>query len=221
MIEISASVLDVDEENSVQTFYNLETAKPDYFHIDVMDGIFVENNTLKKMRDFALKVHTITMTQMDVHLMVKDPMSVIDYFIDQGADRITFHIEACEDREKVFEIIKYLNENGVKSGIAVSPDTDVEKVYEFLPYVHMILIMSVVPGKGGQKFIETSLDKIRKLRKYCDENNYEIDIEVDGGINDITAKKVIEAGATILVPGRFLISSDNYKETIKKLRNLE
>ncbi len=221
MIEISTSVLDVDEENSVQAFYNLETAKIDYFHIDVMDGIFVENNTLLKMKDFALKVHTIAMTPMDVHLMVKDPMSVVDYFIDQGADRITFHIEACENKEKVLEIINYLKENGVKVGIAVSPDTNIEEVYEYIPFVHMILVMSVVPGKGGQKFIESTIDKIKTLKKYCEDNNYEIDIEVDGGINDVTAKDVIEAGATILVPGRYVISADNYNDAIKKLRELE
>ena len=221
MIEISTSVLDVDEEKAVKTFYNIETAKTDYFHIDVMDGKFVENNTLEKMKDFTLKLNTMTMTPIDVHLMVENPLELVDYFIENNADRITFHIEACNGSEEVFKILKYLQENRVKSGIAVSPDTPIEKIYEFLPYVHMILVMSVVPGKGGQKFIENTLEKIKTLKQYCDENDFDIDIEVDGGINDMTAKAVIEAGATILVPGRYIISSDNYHEALEKLRNLE
>ena len=106
MIQVAISVLDVNEDNSVKTFYNLETAKPDFFHIDVMDGIFVEKNTLNKMRDYALKLHNISMTPLDVHLMVEKPMDFLDYFIDQGADRISFHIEACKDEEEIIGILK-------------------------------------------------------------------------------------------------------------------
>ncbi len=218
MIQVAISVLDVNEDNSVKTFYNLETAKPDFFHIDVMDGIFVEKNTLNKMRDYALKLHNISMTPLDVHLMVEKPMDFLDYFIDQGADRISFHIEACKDEEEIIGILKYLSENGVKSAIAVCPDTSIEEVYKYLKYLHMVLVMSVVPGKGGQKFIESSTDKIRKLKEYCDINNFDIDIEVDGGINENTAKLANDAGATILVSGNYVISSNNYSESISKLK---
>ena len=210
MAEVSVSVLDVEEENAINVFYNIETAKIDYFHIDVMDGDFVEHENVLKMRDYALKIHSISMTPIDVHLMVSKPMEHIDEFIDNGADRISFHIEACKDSDEVLSIIRYLIDNGVKVGIAVNPDTDIEKVYEFLPYIHMVLVMSVVPGKGGQEFIPESAEKIKKLKEYCDENDYDVDIEVDGGINDVTGKVAADSGANILVSGNFVLNNDDY-----------
>lgn len=220
MAEISISTLDIDEENAVSTFYNVETAKINYFHIDAMDGKFVKNNNLRKMKDYALKLHTITMTPLDVHLMVENPKEIIDEFLDQEPDRITFHYEACKDSNEIINIIKYLIENGTKVGIAVSPDTEIEKIYEFLPYIHMVLVMTVVPGVGGQSLIPSTIDKIKTLRKYCDENDLDIDIEVDGGINDVTAKDVIDAGANILVVGSYVWNSEDYIEAIKKLKKI-
>lgn len=220
MAEISISTLDIDEENAVSTFYNVETAKINYFHIDAMDGKFVKNNNLRKMKDYALKLHTITMTPLDVHLMVENPKEIIDEFLEQEPDRITFHYEACKDNNEVMSIIKYLIENGTKVGIAVSPDTEIEKIYEFLPYIHMVLVMTVVPGVGGQSLIPSTIDKIKTLRKYCDENDLDIDIEVDGGINDVTAKDVIDAGANILVVGSYVWNSEDYIEAIKKLKKI-
>lgn len=219
MVEISTSVLDVNEENAVKTFYNIETAKTNFFHIDVMDGKFVENNNLEKMKDYALKIHSVSMIPLDVHLMVENPRKeIMEYFIDLGVDRISFHLETCKDVQDAIEIARYLVENGVKAGIAINPNTEIEKLYEALPYIHMVLIMSVFPGKGGQQFIENSVEKIEKLKKYCDQNNIDVDIEVDGGINNITATKVINAGANILVAGRYIIASDNYQEQIKILK---
>lgn len=218
MTEIAVSLLDVEEENAVSYFYNIETAKIDYFHIDVMDGKFVENENIKKMKDYALKINTVSMTPVDVHLMTEKPKEYFDYFIDQGADRISFHIETCKDKEEVLNNIKYLNENGIKASIAVNPDTSIEQVYEFLPYVHMILIMSVVPGKGGQKFIPEANRKINKLKKYCKDNDLDIDIEVDGGINDKTCKDAISNGATILVAGRYVLDSEDYSNAVRSLR---
>ena len=220
MAEVSVSVLDVEEENAINVFYNIETAKIDYFHIDVMDGDFVEHENVLKMRDYALKIHSISMTPIDLHLMVSKPMEHIDEFIDNGADRISFHIEACKDSDEVLSIIRYLIDSGVKVGIAVNPNTDIEKVYEFLPYIHMVLVMSVVPGKGGQEFIPESAEKIKKLKEYCDENDYDVDIEVDGGINDVTGKVAADSGANILVSGNFVLNNDDYKEAINYLRNI-
>ncbi len=220
MAEVSISVLDVEEENAINVFYNIETAKINYFHIDVMDGEFVENENVLKMRDYALKIHSISMTPLDVHLMVSRPMEHVDDFIDNGAERISFHVEACRDSKEVLAIIKYLKDNGVKACIALNPDTDIENVYEFLPYVYMVLIMSVVPGKGGQTYIKESTEKIRKLRKYCDEKDLDIDIEVDGGINIDTGKEAFEAGANILVSGNYVLKADDYKEAIKSLKNI-
>lgn len=218
MAEISISTLDIDEENAVSTFYNVETAKIDYFHIDAMDGKFVKNNNLKKMKDYALKISTICMTPLDIHLMVENPREVMEQFIDHDPDRITFHIEACKDKEEVMNIIKYLSENGIKAGIAINPDTGIDRIYEFLPYIHMVLVMTVVPGVGGQKLISETIDKIKKLKDYCEINDFDIDIEVDGGINDITAQKVIEVGANILVVGSYVWKSDDYTAAINKIR---
>lgn len=218
MAEVSVSTLDVKEENSVNTFYNVETAKIDYFHIDVMDGKFVEKNNLEQMKDYALKIHTVCMTPLDVHLMVENPKEVIDDFIDQEPDRITFHLEACTDKDEVLDIVKYLIENGVKVGIAVNPDTDIQKVYEYLPYIHMVLVMTVIPGKGGQALIPETLDKVRNLKEYCDKNDLDIDIEVDGGITDITGKDAKEAGANILVAGSYIWKSEDYKSAVAKLK---
>lgn len=218
MVEVSVSTLDVKEENAVNTFYNVETAKIDYFHIDAMDGKFVERNNLEQMRDYALKIHTICMTPLDVHLMVKNPKEVIEEFIDQEPNRITFHLEACRNKDEVLSISRYLIDNGIKVGIAISPDTEIEKIYEFLPYIHMVLVMTVVPGKGGQGLIPETLDKVRELRKYCNENDFDIDIEVDGGINDITGKEAMRAGANILVAGSYIWKSDDYKTAVSRLK---
>lgn len=218
MAEIAVSVLDVEEENAVSYFYNIETAKIDYFHIDVMDGKFVEKNNVDQMKDYALKIHNISMTPIDVHLMVENPREYFDDFIDQGADRISFHIEACKDKDEAMSNIKYLVANGVKASIAINPDTTIEMLYDFLPYIHMVLIMSVVPGKGGQKFIPGTDKKICELRKYCDDNNIDIDIEVDGGINNMTCRDAISSGATILVAGNYILSSDNYSKAVRDLK---
>ena len=218
MAEIAVSVLDVEEENAVDYFYNIETAKIDFFHMDVMDGKFVERNNVELMKDYTLKIHNICMTPIDVHLMVENPRDYFDDFIDQGADRISFHIEACKDKEEVMSNIKYLVSNGVKASIAISPDTSIEMLYDFLPYIHMALIMSVVPGKGGQKFIPGTDKKICELRKYCEDNDIDIDIEVDGGINNVTCRDAVSSGATILVAGNYILSSDNYSKAVSDLK---
>ena len=220
MAEVSVSVLDVEEENAINVFYNIETAKIDYFHIDVMDGEFVKKDNVLQMRDYALKITSISMTPIDVHLMVKNPREHFDYFVDLGVNRITFHVEACSNKDEIISLAKYLNENRIKVGIAVNPDTDIKEIFDVLPYVHMVLVMSVVPGKGGQNFIPDTLDKVEILRKYCEEQELDIDIEIDGGINDETGKEAVEAGANILVSGNYVLNADDYKEAINNLKNL-
>lgn len=220
MAEVSISILDVKEEDSIKTFYNLETAKPDYFHIDVMDGKFVEKNNLEKMKDYTLKIHSMTMTPLDVHLMVENPRNEFDYFIDQGADKITFHYEVYKDNDEILNDIRYLIQNHIKVGIAINPDTDIEKIYEILPYVHSVLIMTVFPGKGGQDIIEATMKKITNLKNYCLENDLDLDIEADGGINDKNADKVVEAGANIIVSGSYILKSKDYISAVKFLKNI-
>lgn len=218
MVEISTSILSVEKEKATRTFYNLETAHTDYFHIDVMDGQFVKNNTRKIMKEYASTIRQISNTPLDIHLMTYSVKDNIEEYIDLEPNIITFHIEAIKSKEEVFEVINYIKENNSRVGIAVKPNTNIEEVYEFLPYIHMILIMTVEPGIGGQKLIPETVNKVRKLKEYIDNENIELDIEVDGGINLETAELVKSAGANILVAGTSIIKSDDYKKMISELK---
>ncbi len=217
MVEISTSLLSV-EKDSVKVIYNLEVAHTDYYHIDVMDGKFVEANTSKKMLEFTNEVKQVSNIPIDVHLMVEDIDSYIEEYIPFAPDRITFHYEACKNREDVLKHIQKLKDNGIKTGISIKPSTDIEEIYEFLPLIHMVLVMTVEPGKGGQPLIEAKLDTIKKLRKHIKENDLEVDIEADGGINMGNIQKVYESGVDIAVVGTGILKTENYKETIKILK---
>lgn len=218
MVEVSTSILSVNKEDSVKTFYNLETAKTDYFHIDVMDGEFVNNYTVEIMQEYTSQIKQISNIPLDVHLMVKDIKPFIDSYIPYEVNQITFHIEACKDKEEIFNIIKYIKENNIRVGIAIKPNTDIKEIYEYLPYIHTVLVMTVEPGFGGQKLIPETIEKVRKLKEYIVNNNLEMDIEVDGGINLDNVKLLKEAGANIIVVGTALISSKDYKEVIEKIK---
>ena len=218
MTKISTSILGVKEENSIKTFYDLEVAKTDYFHIDVMDGKFVEQNTEKKMYTYTNEIKQMSNLPLDIHLMVENVKENIDRYLPFEPEIITFHLEACENKEEVKRHIKYLQENGVKCGISIKPQTPVEEIYEFLPYMYLCLVMTVEPGKGGQKLIPETVEKVSKLKQYIENNNLDTFIEVDGGINIETVDKVKEAGADILVAGSAIISANDYKEAISKLK---
>lgn len=215
---ISTSILSVEEQNSTKTFYNLEEAKTDYFHIDVMDGKFVENNTNEKMLNYCNIIKQISNLPLDVHFMVSDVKKFVEEYIKFEPDIITFHYESCSSDEEVMELINYIKENNIKVGISIKPNTTVERIYKFLPYIHLILVMTVEPGKGGQELIPETLEKIEILRKYIDNNNLDTYIEADGGINLNTIDSVKNAGIDIAVSGSAIIKSENYKETIKKLK---
>ena len=217
MVEISASVLNVEKENSAQTFYNLETSGIDYFHIDVMDGDFVEQNTVTKMMEYTSIIKQISNIPIDVHLMVRDIEAFVEYYIPFAPNRITIHYEA-DRKEKILEQIKKINENEIKVGISVKPNTKIEEIFPLLPFVHMCLIMTVEPGRGGQELIPSTIEKIEKLKEYIEKKQLEVDIEVDGGINLQTASQVKKAGANILVVGTALIQTENYKEMVAELK---
>ena len=219
MVEISASLLTLNKENAVSTMYNLEAAKIDYFHIDVMDGKFVKRNTSEDMQEYALTISHISNIGLDVHLMVENVEEEMDEYVILEPHMITFHIEAIKDKTRINNIIEDLKDNNIKVGIALNPDTNLEDVKEYLPYIHMVLIMTVVPGEGGQKLIPETLEKVKELKKYMNENNLSLDIEVDGGINNETVSQVIEAGANILVVGSYLLNSENYNETVKLIKS--
>lgn len=218
MIEVSTSILSVKKGEESKTFFGLEKAKTDYFHIDVMDGKFVEKNTYKKMLEYSSYIKRISNLPLDVHLMVENIDEAIDDFISLEPNIITFHYESCKNKEEVMKYIKIIKDNNCKVGISIKPDTPVEEIYEFLQYIHMCLIMTVEPGKGGQTLLTDMVDKIAKLKKYVDDNNIEIDIEADGGINLKTAEAVKNAGANILVSGTAILIAKDYKVIIDELK---
>ena len=217
-MEISTSVLSIKKEDAVRKFYDLEVAKTDYFHIDVMDGNFVENNNQEIMIEYATTLKHITNIGIDVHLMCNNIEYYIDEYIDLEPDSITFHIEAINNKKQAIDIINDLKLNNIKVGIAINPDTELESIYEYLPFIHKILIMTVIPGKGGQKLIESTVDKIKKLKKYLYEKNLETIIEADGGINKDNINILKDAGVDIVVAGTYIINSSNYKEAILNLK---
>ena len=219
MVEISTSLLSVKKEKIIDCIYDLEKAKTDYYHIDVMDGEFVENNTNDKMLEYCEYLDSITNIPLDVHLMVKDLKNYIDSYSIFKPNVITFHYEACKNREKVIETIKYIREKGIKVGLAIKPNTDIDNVLEFLQYLHVVLVMTVEPGKGGQELIPETKLKIKKLKKYIDSNNYDTYIEADGGIKQDNCKEVINSGAEILVVGTAIIDSEDYTKTINIIKN--
>ena len=185
-------------------------------HYDVMDGVFVRNITFGMPLLSSMKGKTKCI--LDVHLMIADPLKYIDDFVNAGADIITFHVESESD---ISETIQAIRRNGVNAAISVKPDTPAEAVFPYINDVDMVLVMTVEPGFGGQKFMDMS-DKIRTIRKYADENrmaDIPLDIQVDGGIDDKTAPVVKKAGANILVSGSYLFRAENMEDAVRKLKD--
>ena len=220
MIEVSTSILNVEKGKEAETFLALEKSKTDYFHIDVMDGEFVEKNTYQNMLEYSSYIRRISNLPMDIHLMVKDIETGIEAFSTMEPNIITFHLEACKNKEEVMRNINLIKEKGSRVGIAVKPETVIESVYEYLPYIHMCLVMTVEPGKGGQTLITDMLSKISELKTYIEKKNIEIDIEVDGGINLKTAQRVKDAGANVLVAGTAILMASDYKVIIDELKEI-
>lgn len=218
MVEISTSVLSVKKGEESNTFLNLESAQTNYFHIDVMDGKFVEKNTYQKMLEYCSYIKRISNLPLDVHLMVENVESAVNDFLVFEPNIITFHIESCNDEKEVFKLINHIKNNNCKVGISVKPDTNIEQIYKFLPYIHTCLVMTVEPGKGGQTLLLNMVNKVAKLKKYLDSNNIDIDIEVDGGINLKTAPMLKSEGANILVAGTAILMANDYKVIIDELK---
>ena len=166
MVDISTSLLSVKKEKIIDTVYKLEDANTNYFHIDVMDGEFVENDTHDIMLEYCEYLDNITKIPLDIHLMVKDVKNFVDSYLIFNPNIITFHYEACKNKEEVMNLINYIKEKGRRVGISVKPETDVKEILEFLPYVHVVLVMTVEPGKGGQELISSTIEKTeRKIGK--------------------------------------------------------
>ena len=213
-MEISTSILSVKKEDAVKTFYNIEEAKTDYFHIDVMDGKFVKKNTLKFMDESIQTLNHITNTPLDIHLMVEEPASFVEKYLIFNPLFITVHAESTEYK-KAIDLIK---SGGVKAGISIKPNTPIEFIIPLLPYINLVLVMTVEPGHGGQKLIPETIDKIKDLYEYREKNKLDYYIEADGGIGLNTIELVKEAGIDIAVCGTAIVNSNNIKETIKELK---
>lgn len=183
-----------------------------------MDGNFVKENTYKKMLENASYIRRMSNIPIDVHLMIEDVEKGIEDYIPLEPNIITFHLEACKNKEEVKKYIDIIKENHIRVGISIKPDTKIEDIYEFLPYIHLCLIMTVEPGKGGQELIENTINKIKELKKYIEDNNLEVDIEADGGINLNNVSKVKEAGIDIIVAGTAILAAKNYGVIIEELK---
>ena len=218
MYEVSTSILNAEKGKEAETILALEKARTDYIHIDVMDGEFVEKNTYKKMLELSSYVRRISNMPLDVHFMVKDVETAISVFAPVEANLMTFHLEACKCEEEVFKFINMIKDSHSRVGIAIKPDTKIEDIYKFLPYIHVALVMTVEPGKGGQTLISNMVNKVQTLKNYIDENDLDTVIEVDGGINLATCEKVKLAGASMLVAGTAILMAKNYKDIIEDLK---
>lgn len=213
MIKIAPSILSADFANFGRDIERLTDWKADWIHYDVMDGHFVPNMSFGPVLCSAIR--PLTKLPIDVHLMVNEPSRFFDWFVKAGADIITFHAEA---EPHIHRSLQHLHERGVKAGVVLNPGTPAVAVKEVLPYCDLVLVMSVNPGFGGQKFIPESLGKIAELRSMIDERGLATEIEVDGGVNPETAKLCVQAGATVLVAGSAVFSAPDQKEMIRQLR---
>ncbi|MBE7704398.1 MAG: ribulose-phosphate 3-epimerase [Cyanobacteria bacterium SIG29] len=208
---IAPSILSSDFANLEAEIKRLEENGADWVHVDVMDGHFVPNLTIGAPVVKAIK--PITSIPLDVHLMIDNPAKYVKDFALAGSDIITFHYEAT--KEKTFEVINIIKSYGIKVGLSIKPNTSVNEIKPYLDLVDLILVMTVEPGFGGQKFMKDCADKIIEIRAYTDKD---LIIEVDGGINAETAQYCKKLGANALVAGNYVFSSDNMKEAIASLR---
>lgn len=215
-IKIAPSILSADFSNLAAEVRKVEEAGADLLHIDVMDGHFVPNLTIGPLVVESLK--NKTKLPFDVHLMIENPENYLDAFIKAGASIITVHAEAVIHLHRLLQTIR---ERGVKAGVALNPSTPLHILEYILEEIDMVLLMTVNPGFGGQKFIHSVLPKISQLRTKIAQKGLSIDIQVDGGVNKETAPLVIKAGANILVAGSAVYGSDNIKEAIAVLREMK
>jgi len=215
MIKIAPSILSADFAKLGEEIYNIEKAGADYIHIDVMDGSFVPNITIGN--EVVKSLRQKTQLPFDVHLMINNPDNHIKAFAEAGSDLITIHAEASIHLDRSLALIKSFNK---KVGVSLVPSTHEDCLDYILEKLDLILVMTVNPGFGGQKFLSSQLKKIENIRKKIEKSGKKIELEVDGGINDQTARIAVEAGADVLVSGSYIFGSGNYQQAIQNLRKI-
>lgn len=213
MTKIAPSILSANFAKLGEEIKEVELAGADYIHVDVMDGHFVPNITIGPLIVEAIK--PVTNLPLDVHLMIENPDQYIRTFAKKGASIITVHQEACPHLHRTIQLIKDMN---VKAGVVINPATPIEMIKEILPYVDLVLIMTVNPGFGGQSFIHEMIPKINAISELREQNNYHYEIEVDGGVNIETAKLCTDVGADVLVAGSAIFNQKDRKKAIEDLR---
>ena len=213
---IAPSVLAADFSNLQRDIEMINESEADWFHIDIMDGVFVPNISfgMPVLRD--IKKHA--KKTLDVHLMIVNPDQYIETFASLGADILTVHWEACTHMHRTIQAIKAA---GMKAGIALNPHSSINQLKDIIKDIDLVCLMSVNPGFGGQSFIENTFDKLKELKELIQSSRSDCQIEIDGGVTNENAKKLVQAGANILVAGSYIFKSSNPTETISKLVNLD
>ena len=213
---IAPSVLAADFSNLQRDIEMINESEADWFHIDIMDGVFVPNISfgIPVLRD--IKKHA--KKTLDVHLMIVNPDQYIETFASIGADILTVHYEACTHIHRTIQAIK---STGMKAGIALNPHSSVNQLKDIIKDIDLVCLMSVNPGFGGQSFIENTFDKVKELKELIQSSGSDCQIEIDGGVTNENAKKLVQAGANILVAGSYVFKSSNPTDTISKLSNLD
>ena len=215
IVKIAPSMLAADFANLERDIHMVNQSEADWFHLDIMDGVFVPNISFGMPVLKAMAQHT--KKTLDVHLMIVDPDRYIETFAQIGADVLTVHAEACRHLHRTLQAIK---DAGMQAGVALNPHTPVSVLEDVINAIDVVCIMSVNPGFGGQKFIQNTYAKVRKLRAMIDAHKSATLIEIDGGVNATNCTDLVEAGADVLVAGSFVFSSKNPLETIKNLRQV-
>ena len=217
MSKVSPSILSADFVNLERDIRHLQASGADYIHVDVMDGIFVPNITIGI--PVVAAIRKITDLPLDVHLMITEPLRYVERFCDAGADILTIHAEA-DTVENNLEALRHIRAKGVRTGVSLKPATPPEALDPYMDLMDLILVMTVEPGFGGQKFMEDMMPKVRTLRKIIDVRSPGVELEVDGGVNTETARICVDAGANVLVAGSALFKAHDTSRFIREIHAL-